>query len=261
MYVNYGAAVIFGICLVAVLFALIFNKSFRQDLSAQPGKFQFFGASVEGVIVVLITGLLVVALLVSTNWAVATDVAYISETNSILLVNLPFNPSITSPAMAKEKIRKLYEDSQKPTDILLAVKTLNPTDSISEELRKLPIILSGPWAIDTKAKMTSLSVPSAMGKGHVNACPTYVNSKIEIRSNSPINRATAKSVEVYVENYISQDETCESDFPFIQVSCDLANQIFSDEVVTCDRFNRPLWKKPTKDNLQPVFVTRLSTHS
>ena len=58
------AVIFLGVCLLGIIGALILSPNFRSDLSANPGKLSFFGASVEGVVIVLIIGALIASIVV-----------------------------------------------------------------------------------------------------------------------------------------------------------------------------------------------------
>ncbi len=59
--------VTFGLCLLGIVIALIFSSKFRADLTANPGKVSIFGASIEGVVIVLLTCALIVGMVISSQ--------------------------------------------------------------------------------------------------------------------------------------------------------------------------------------------------
>jgi Fe2+ transport system protein B len=141
---EYIVVMICGACLLGVVFALIFSRSFRQDLTAQPGKLSIFGISIEGVVIVLLVGLMIGAMLYSIN--------KYSGTPSIPLADLPI--SVTDANDALQKINQLANAAKEreALDIIKLVRNLKYEQPESAEIRSFPQELIGPWSVGDKAE-------------------------------------------------------------------------------------------------------------
>ena len=238
-----------GISLLGVVSALIFSRSFRQDLIAQPGKLSIFGISVEGVVIVLLVGLMIGAMLYASN--------RYSSMPSIALADLPI--SVTDANDARQKINQLVAavKEQQALDIVRLVRNLKYEQPESAEIRSFQHELVGPWAVGDKAEQLFMTVPDDINPNEVRACPRYKGKKFEIRSRLADDDGTSgQRVEVEVTAAITLAKDCEKNFNFIQVSCEIAQKVFSGRVVSCDENNQPLWKLGRKK--LPIWLTQIS---
>lgn len=244
---EYIVVIICGACLLGVVFALIFSRSFRQDLTAQPGKLSIFGISIEGVVIVLLVGLMIGAMLYAIN--------RYSSRPSIPLADLPI--SVTDANDARQKINQLANAARdrEALDIVKQVRNLKYDQPESAEIRAFPHELVGPWSVE--AEELFMTVPDDIEKNEVRACPRYKGNKFEIRSRLADDDGTSgHRVEVEVKSAITLAKDCEKHFNFIQVSCDIAQRVFSERVVTCDENNQPHWKSGVKK--LPIWLTQIS---
>ncbi len=258
MDLEYIVVTISGLCLLGIVAALIFNQSFRQDLTAQPGKVSLFGVSVEGVVVVLLAALMIGALLYSLeNYTTRMAASAQASVPSVRLVDLPFSAKNSDEAI--ETIKKLsIKASETPMpDVVALVRDLTYGSKESEAIRTFPSSEIGPWSTADTAKETHLTVPSNMKVGEVRGCPNQLGNKYELRSRLPDDStASSERVEVEVKLLITRARDCEQIYEFIQVSCDIAQRVLSESVVTCDKSNQPGWM--TKEKKIPIWLTRVS---
>jgi hypothetical protein len=102
-----------------------------------------------------------------------------------------------------------------------------------------------------------MTVPDDIDSNEVRACPRYRGKKFEIRSRLADDDGTSgQRVEVEVKSAITLAKDCEQHFNFIQVSCGIAQRIFSERVLTCDENNKPRWKSDGKK--LPIWLTQIS---
>lgn len=244
---EYIVVMICGACLIGVVSALIFSRPFRQDMTAQPGKVSIFGISIEGVVIVLLVGLMIGAMLYAIN--------QYSSRPSIPLADLPM--SATDVNDARRKINQLVNAAreQGALDIVERVRNLKYAQPESAEIRSFPHELIGPWSVE--AEELFMTVPDDIERNEVRACPRYKGKKFEIRSRMADDDGTSSHrVEVEVKSAITLAKDCEKHFNFIQVSCEIAQRVLSDRVVTCDENNQPHWKSGVKK--LPIWLTQIS---
>ncbi len=244
---EYIVVIICGACLLGVVSALIFSRSFRRDMTAQPGKLSIFGISIEGVVIVLLVGLMIVAMLYAIN--------KYSNMPSIPLADLPM--SVTDANDARQKINQLANAAKEreTLDIIKLVRNLKHNQPESAEIRSFPQALIGPWSVE--AEELFMTVPDDIERNEVRACPRYKGKKFEIRSRmADDDGTTGQRVEVEVKSAITLAKDCEKHFNFIQVSCEIAQRVFSERIVTCDENNQPHWKSGGKK--LPVWLTQIS---
>ena len=131
---NWLVSLLCGLLLAAVILALIFKQDFRKDVTAKQGKTILFNAvSVEGVIVVLLSGMLLGGLLYPV-WR---------------------NPEITSlrtriGELEKEIGTLKSKDSDQPgpiENLSKAVAPLEPDSDLSSQIRGLARDQRGPLAV------------------------------------------------------------------------------------------------------------------
>ncbi len=258
MTLEYMVAGVCGVCLLAIVAALIFDSSFRSDLTAQPGKVSIVGISVEGVIIVLLSALMVGGLLYSLD-KYSSRIAIAEQQNipSIKLSELPFTAK--NAAEAIERIGTLIRsDAAKDrVDVVNLVRALKYHQPESAQIRKFQALFTGPWGIADQAQEKHLTVPMNIKRGEVRGCPDQLGKKYEIRSR-PLNEdgAAGESVEVTVTALITKALDCEQRYSIIQVSCDVAQSVFSESVVSCDKKGQPKWTP--NESKKPIWLTQTS---
>lgn len=268
MSLEYLVVCICGVCLIGILGALIFNARFRRDLTAQPGKLSLFGISVEGVVIVLLAALMLGGILYSLDKhaeiraADSQAQARIADGQnaqpSIRLIDLPFPAETAKEALEIIQKMKLDGASSPKPNVVELVKKLKYEQSESEQIRAFAAGFIGPWAISETAKEKSLSVPARMALGKVIGCPNHLDKKFELRSRLPdASAATGERVEVVVTDVITRAGDCESKHDFIQVSCDIANKVFTDAIVECSDRNEPRWHIDIGQELPKIWFTQV----
>ena len=259
MELEYIVVAVSGVCLVAIVGALILSPSFRKDITAQPGKVSVLGISVEGVVIVLMTALLIGSLAYALDKYTSRKIAEDQNVApSIKLNELPSEVEADDPAKAIEKIRDLVRKSKASAsnDVVGLVRRLKYNQPESEEIRTFPATNTGPWALSGDAEETYLTIPNRIGAGEAFGCPAQLNKFYEIRARLPNDDGTVgESVVVKVVDVISRAQDCEKNFDFIQVSCDVARTVLSEKVVTCDSKNQPGWRGP--DRKIPIWLTQV----
>ncbi len=257
MDLEYFVALLCGVCIFSIVMAFIFSQSFRDDVSAQPGKVSILGVSIEGVIVVLLIGMLIVALINANNkYSERVTKELESQAPSIKLSDLPF--SVDDADQAKAKIQQLMKSAERSrsTDVVDLVRSLEYSNNASAIIRSFPISNIGPWSILTNAEPTFFTVPSRINAGEVIGCPSQLNNFYEIRGRLSNDDGTqGQSIVVEITGLISRARNCEENFGFIQVACDIATMVLSSNVVTCDSNDQPKWK--IANHKVPIWLTRI----
>ncbi len=64
---------------------------------------------------------------------------------------------------------------------------------------------------------------------------------------------------VEITGLTSRARNCEKNFGFIQVACDIASMVLSENIVTCDSNDQPKWK--ISNHKVPIWLTRLPNSS
>ena len=207
-YWPYATSCLCGLCLIAFLLALIFDSNFRKDLIAGRGKVSFLKLfSAEGVVPIVLMALLVAGL---------SCPLFLSSEREINRDNLP---SI--------------------------VKSLDPSDTISEEIREIAKRRKGPWSPYRKSKNLLVSVPGGLKDNQVRGCPELYKKTVQLLSNHKIDgepTAGLNPIKVTVNGLIFDCVDCREKLGYdLQLNCKLAHELFSARVLECDENNNPLW--------------------
>ena len=137
-----------------------------------------------------------------------------------------------------KKIEQLYEDSKniKNDDVVKLVKNLQYHQKESKEIRSFPSSLIGPWRTTKETQAYSVRVPDRIGLDEVRGCSEHLNKKYEIVA-EPVEGYgdVGGRVVIEVNQVISIANDCSDRFDYLQVTCNLANQLYSDNIVTCDK--------------------------
>ena len=255
---------VLGICLLGIIGALIFNPTFRNDLAANPGRFSLFGASVEGVVIVLILGALIVAMVVCAQIISGIESQRIRAGKGDLFIRLTQLPSEVSRKNVEDTIAAIKEVIRKSStpkvvyDVVSEVKNLDYSDAQSKTIRGFPAARIGPWSVSSRAKEYSLSVPEHISQGKANWCEDNVGHSYELRSR--LDPTSGSATTIMITNPITVAENCSETQDFLQVTCNVASRVLGSRVVTCDSKGRPEWKvRPNKKI--PVWVTEVSPDS
>ena len=221
-----------GLLLAAVIFALIFKQDFRKDVIAKQGRASLFNAvSVEGVIVVLLSGMLLAGLLYPV-WR---------------------NPEITSlrarVGELEEEIKTFKSKNSNQTgsieDLSEAVASLEPGSDLSRQIRSLVREQKGPWSRYPQSKDILISIPGGLVTGKVLGCPELYEKNLQLISTySPNGQAlNGEPLAVRVSGLIFAASDCRDNLQYdLKLNCTDAATLFSREVLECDDQNNPRWK-------------------
>lgn len=236
-----------GLLLAAVILALIFKQDFRKDVTAKQGKASLFNAvSVEGVIVVLLSGMLLAGLLYPV-WR---------------------NPEITSlrtriGELEKEIGTLKSKDSDQPgpiENLSEAVASLEPDSDLSSQIRGLARDQRGPWSRYSQSQDILISIPGGLVTGKALGCPELYEKDLQLISTySPNGQAlNGEPLAVYVGGLIFAANDCRDNLQYdLKLNCTAAATLFSREVIECDDQNNPKWK--VADRLLPASAVVFQT--
>lgn len=284
-------AAILALSLLCVVLAFIFNKSFRRDMQKGSDEahqeFSFLGLSVKGISIVVIFAIIallewyVLGLRSNLDVKIMKDnllrqVAFLPDDrneaikqirkdhqNSAhyqeLLDNLPLDNAtdVKSVVQAVRTIKKQLEDQ----DLVGMVASLSIEDTRSEEIREMSSRKVGPWALSGKSIEVRLTVPGDLASGDVRGCPQQKGQHYELISALVIDGTPIQAPALYVtvdENagVISLSQDCMQMYDFLQVSCEIANRIFTDRALICDS-GQAKWK-PGVDQRPIAYAVQLN---
>ncbi len=252
---------ILGVCLLGIIGALIFNPKFRSDLAANPGRVSLFGASVEGVVIVLILVALIIAMVMCAQIISGIEYERIRAGKDELSIRITQLPSEVSKGSAEDTIAAIKDYVQKSKvpkityDVVSEVKKLNYSDDPSKVIRGFPSGKIGPWSISGDTEEYLLSVPNNISEGEAYWCNDNIDRYYEIRSRleDPI---SGTSTIIKITNPITVAATCSETQEFLQATCTVASRVFGSSVVTCDSKGQPEWRIQP-NNKVPIWVTEV----
>jgi hypothetical protein len=143
------------------------------------------------------------------------------------------------------KLQDELEQLKNEEKIIDLVKSLDPEDKISYQLRKVALAKEGAWGDFSKQKQLTVSVVSYLKEGQIAACPEYYGKKIELVSeftqfNENI-RATSP-ITITVNKYITRAINCSNERDYdLQINCPDAIRIFTNKLLVCTD-NEVKWK-------------------
>lgn len=293
MTIYAGIASILALALLALVFALIFKKDFRRDMASPkahegaPQEFSFLGLSVKGITIVVIFAIFSTGLWHSLELQSKRDSQNL-ESNPLSQVDfLPENQDDAIKQIRREhqdavSYRALLEDFplENVTDaasLLKAVKTLKKQledqdivqlvralsfeDPPSIKIREMQAERDGPWTLSGKSVEVRLTVPGDLAANEVRGCPQQKGNHYELISALVIEGISTQANPVYVTvderaGVISRGQDCQEKYDFLQVSCEIANRIFTDRALTCH--NKQAKWNPGIDQRPHAFAVQVN---
>lgn len=239
--------------LVAVVLALIFSKSFRQDVIGGQGKANILGIlTVEGVIVVILCAIFVGALIYMTSEHKETDI-------SIAIKLLPIEVQSLDADITLKKIEEIIREKNNPSDITILNKItgLEYEGLLSRQIRKIKNNGDGPWG-KQNAKILTVGVPKKDNQpkeGYFYVCPDsiYANSKIVL--SSQLNNELGVEINLKTKGSgISKIDCAKSiDIPDFLISCSDAERIFSNKIIECTTKSEPKYQQMYYDTIKKII--------
>jgi len=263
-----------GLLLLLITIALIFNSKFRKDMVAGEGSANLFGVSVEGAIIVVLSGMFLAGLvfplynskdkkddsltsfLQSLPFDVNTEDAVRSEITDLLTVQTNYKALEDK----NKELESALEESVHKEQIDDYIKSLNPEDVLSFKLIAIEKGNLGPWSPSSNAVEVLISVPGKYKKGFNYSCNDYYLKEVEFISNYKEGERIIKGkskINLKINGLISRSLNCRAiqDYDF-QLNCHDALDLFSKEILTCDKDNNPLWNIKGKKRLS-AYATKI----
>lgn len=149
-------------------------------------------------------------------------------------------------------------NSRIESDLVAKLQALSPEDEPAASIiRNMPSTYEGPWRLKSTEKQLMVSVVGYLKNGGAAAC-SYLKydyyPEVEITSLLSVDgRFFRTEGPIVVSNWQKiQDKYCGEGRQFdIQLGCDLAEQVFTSDVLGCDKKNDPAWKAGFS-GVQPV---------
>lgn len=238
------------------------KPEFSERLICEPWEIIFFGASVEGVVIVLIIGVLITSIVVCAQIIADIEIKKIEtgkDEQSIRLSQLPHEVSKETVDESIAEIKRKIDEANRPVenfDVVKAVLKLNYSHGESEKIREFPAKRLGPWSISGETKSYMLSVPGNISEGEAYWCQKNVNRYYEIRSRLD-DHVSGIAKTIKITHPITVAETCPETQDFLQVPCSAALVVFGGDVVTCEGNGKPRWKIKSNKTLK-IWITEVS---
>ena len=231
---EYLPSAVCALLLILIMVGFVFSPSLRKDLVMSEGEASLFGGiSVKGVLIVLLVALLLGGMIY----------AYPPPPE-------PPSPDPPELEVLRNRVRELeraLEGAESPDNITRIVRSLDPADVLSEQLRGIHQNERGPWSPFSSSTPILLSVPGANAEDRtyqriVYGCDPYYQKKVQVISNSENSRG--RTVEVTVTGAINHATDCaEQAGVNLQLDCNSATELLSSQVLTCDENGNPLWSE------------------
>lgn len=225
-----------GLLLTAVVLALIFMPDFRKDVTAQQGKASLLKVvSVEGVIVVLLSGMLLFGLLYPL-WK--------NEKIAGLRTQVGEIPSLRSQVKELEVKLKNSTSTGSIENLPKAVASLEPNSDESRQIRGLARDRQGPWSPYQRSTDILISVPGGLPSNSVLGCPELYEKDLQLISTYEVNGqvSSREPLDVHVSGLIFEASNCRDLLQYdLQLNCAAAAELFSQSVIECDSENNPRW--------------------
>ena len=222
-----------GLLLAAVILALILMPDFRRDMTAQPGKASLLDiVSIEGVVVVLLSGMLLVGLIYPL-WSSTETGRLEAEIQGLenQLVDL-----------------KSKEPEERPStvDLPAAVAALERDSDQSEQIRNLARERKGPWSPFSKSKDLLVSVPGGLKPSRLLGCPDLYGKSLQLISTYR-QALGGEPLTLRVNGLIFEASDCRDKLEYdLKLNCADASALFSADVLECDGQYNTLWKVPDR---------------
>ncbi len=226
-----------GALLSLVIWALIFRPDFRRDVTAKPGRANIFNVfSVEGVIIVVVIGLLFVGMLYP-------------------LTRHESNPQHVrggvSNGGAKKSTLPAVQQTTSIQDLPRKVAKLQPDSEAAQKIRELVLEEKGPWSPYPKSKEIRISVPGRLPPGKVEGCPEWHGKDLELSAkqgpmepNDNDSVIIGQQVSVNVSDLMFKASDCRERLGYdLKLNCADATKLFSTKFFECDENNDPKWNE------------------
>ncbi|MEW8338781.1 MAG: hypothetical protein AB2708_02955 [Candidatus Thiodiazotropha taylori] len=139
-------------------------------------------------------------------------------------------------------------------EIVKLIKTLDPEDNISREIRNIALSKIGPWSPVSSTRTMMVSVAGYLHEGEIASCPEYFDKTIEVVSEYVYAGEFIRSssaIILKVNKYISRANDCSARRDFqLQFNCQDAVKVFTSKVLECSEENIPKWK--VEDRKLPI---------
>ncbi len=230
-----------GVLILAIIFALIRDPSFRKDISASQGKASIFNViSVQGALVLILCSLFFYGFIHPVAYPQASFKKIDELTKELTLKS------------AEVKKLNSYVGRIKIEQIPQFIKSLSPSNAISKHIYSFPSRELGPWSKFSESKLISISVPGhKITAGSALSCQELYGRQYDLFSaiEKGGQKITGEAVTVKADGYIYRSSDCHKKVSYqLQVSCADALRIFTDAVLSCDKSGQPKWmnQKPEK---------------